>query len=167
LKEIGGAKKIQSKVETKIDNKGEQPKKKKDAAESHAVAMNTEHSELLGFKTGFKTFAERKPLDPNAPPKERTQAQTQAPAQEGVQQPELKEVHPPAPEETVKQAEGEQKQGGGRGGYGDKGPRKYNPNWKNERREPRDNRDNRDQREPRKDNKPPNFEDDRAFPKLS
>jgi len=164
LKEIGTAKKIQNKAQTKLDEKETNPKKKKDAAESHVVAMNTEHADLLGFKTGFRTFAERKPLDNTGKPGQTsTQPQAQPTTQEGAQQPELKEVNPPAPEKVTEQAEGEGQRQGNRQPYGEKGPRKYNPNWKGgDRREPR-----RD--EPRRDNKQslPNFEDDKAFPKLS
>jgi len=41
-------------------------KRKKDLSTAE-LGLNTEHASLLGFKTGFKTFTERKPLQEKAP----------------------------------------------------------------------------------------------------
>lgn len=152
------ATKLSNKIITKIDDREAGPTKKSTGADSHAVAMNTEHAALLGFKTGFKAFTERKPEEG------KTDKPAPKPSAEGGQ-PELKEVEGGAkPEETAEQAPaegGDQKQGGGaggRGGYKGKGRGGYNPNYKG--------RQDGGQRERRQDNKPPKFDDDGAFPKL-
>jgi len=165
LKDLGKVTKVSNRVETKIDDRELGPTKKANPAETHAVAMNTEHASLLGFKTGFKTYTERKPFD--AQDKSTTKpGQTQGAPVEGTQaqQPELKEVNPPVQTEKGSEQQapvegGDQKQGGygGRGGYKGKsqGRGGYNPNYKG-----------RSDNQQKKDNNPPRFDDDGAFPKL-
>jgi hypothetical protein len=165
LKDLGTAKKLSNRNEVKIDDREVGPTKKITAVDSHAVAMNTEHASLLGFKTGFKTYTERKPFD-----EQQQGDRKKAPAQGApteTQQPELKEVNPPAQTEKGGEQQapvegGDQKQGGGyggRGGYKGKNPNPsrggYSSNYKGRS----------DNQQQKKEN-PPRFDDDGAFPKL-
>jgi len=100
--------------------------------------MNVEHADLLGFKTGFKTFTERKPLSEKP-------AQSQAPAES---------TEAKGEEEKKEQKEGGDDKGG-KGGY--KGKKPYNSNWKGDRKEYKDDA---------KSGAKPNFDDASLFPKL-
>lgn len=174
LKEIGTAKPLQSRAQQKVDDDKVVNLKKKNQAD-HSVTINTEHADLLRFKTGFKTFTERKPelqgggkpapqieKKPEEGGSPQIKVETLPTGTEGVE-----EIVEPVPAQDKPAGKGPRQ-------YNNEGgPRKYNPNWKP--RQGGDNRDNRDNRgEPRGeqrdrrggDNKPPNFEDEKAFPKL-
>jgi len=139
LKEMGTATKLTNRHETKIDDRGEIGKKKKESISTAELGLNTEHAEFLGFKTGFKTFTERKPLQEKAP--------AQASTTEGAPPSDVKEG-----EEKKEQAKPEGEKPKEKGGY--KGGKKnYNSSYK-----PRDNREEKAVK--------PNFEDSSAFPKL-
>jgi len=138
---MGTATKLTNRHETKIDDRGELAKKKKETISTAELGLNTEHADLLGFKTGFKTFADRKPLQEKAPSQ----------AAEGTTA-DSKEVKGEEKKEQVKD-DGDKPKGdkNEKGGY--KGKKNYNSNYKA-----------RDQREEKQVK--PNFEDSSAFPKL-
>lgn len=119
-KELGKATLLQTRKDVQIDEHTETVKKGKTGT---VVGMNTEHAELLGFRTGFKTFdttkrRERKPEDKPAdkPAEKDGETKTEATTEE------KKGEEKPA-EDTKPEGESPNGQKGGyKGGYkGDKG----------------------------------------------
>jgi len=190
LKEIGTAKPLQSRAKTQVDDK--EVTKKKNTGD-HVVGLNTEHADLLGFKTGFKTYAERKPLEEGqqfAPRKaNQPRAEGESPTKvagdqkiEGIQDQTVEEGAPKDVKQEVFQKERVQREGGqgqrdggrrygGGDDYnkgGDYKKRPYDPNYKrDDRGAPRGGQQG-GQQAPRREKvqAPPSFEDERAFPKL-
>lgn len=170
LKEIGTAKPLQSRAQTKVDENLVNQKKK--IVAEHAVGINTEHADLLGFKTGFRTFTERK-LDDQGKPIYEKKPYEKKPEEGGS--PQIKPEGQIAPveggENTAEQAQPKEQYNKGPRQF--QGDRKANPNWKprdQQRDQPRDQQRDQQREQPRGgrggDNRPPNFEDEKAFPKL-
>jgi len=138
---MGTATKLSNRNDLEIDDRKVNKKKKAEVIETAALGMNTESKDLLGFKTGFKVFQERKD-DRTNDRKDNKQGDKPAdkPADsKEVASPEVKEG------EEKKDAEGGDKKYGGKykgnreGGNREGGNREgrdnpYNPNWKNKER---------------------------------
>jgi len=139
LKEIGTATKLSTKSDNKIDDKHHNKKIAK-VIETATLGLNTEHADLLNFKTGFITFkdkVERKPEDGKKPAEKSDKPAEGAPA---TTEEESKESKKPEREEKA---------------GGDGRPKKnYNPNWK------------KDKEAKAEKASLPNVGDDKSFPKL-
>jgi len=151
---MGTATKLQNRHEQKIDDRKENDKKKKEnVLETASLGMNAEHAQLLGFKTGFRVFVDKK--DKPAEKKE---------GEKEKESPEIKkEVVAEGEEKKEAPADKDNKDAGDKGGdkkekYGGKKDYKggrggdskgYKSGYRKEEKQSK-----------------PNFEDSSAFPKL-